>query len=522
MGDAGPVLMGRQEPTFCWVPPYTSTLGTECVELAAAAGLVLDPWERFIVHEALAEDAAGRWQFFEVGLVVSRQNGKDAIFEALELAWLFLFGDRLIIHSAHLFDTAKEHFLRILALIDNHDDFRRRVRAVRKGKGDEQIELLGGQRLKFMTRKGGAGRGFTAGKLVMNEAMYLDAMMMASMLPTLAAMPNPQIWYGGSAGMRHSTQLAQVRRRGYARDDPNLAYFEWAVDERPVADGGDDRADPRSWAKANPGLGIRITVEHVRKEMAAMGGPLSPEFGQERLGIGDWPLEDEAWEVIAEDRWTDRGDPGSQIPDGATIALALDADGDREVGTIGVCGLRLDGRRHVEVIERHRGTSWMVDTVRRMVELTAKWRPVVVVVLPTSSAATCVDALRKAGVRVETPTEGQYAQACGAFFEAFAEADTARHRGQQSLDRAVAGGRKRPSVEGGWRWSRKLSANDVGPVVVATLAMWGLATFGIDVVEPWAFDGSQLQAPAVPAGTVTGRGAAALAGARRGNRAGDG
>jgi hypothetical protein len=52
-----------------------------------------------------------------------RQNGKDAILEARELAGLFLLGERLLIHSAHQFDTSLEHFRRLLFLIENTDDF---------------------------------------------------------------------------------------------------------------------------------------------------------------------------------------------------------------------------------------------------------------------------------------------------------------------------------------------------------------------------------------------------------------
>lgn len=499
------MLRGQQEPTFEWVPPYTSSLGTECVELAASAGLRLDPWQSRFVNAALALDphrlilnpVTGKhepaWLCFEVGLILSRQNGKDSGIEALELGWLFLFNERLIIHSAHLFDTSKEHFLRILSLIDNHDAFRRRVAHVRKGKGDEQIELATGQRLKFMTRKGGSGRGFSADKVVMNEAMYLDSMMMAAMLPTLSARPNPQVIYAGSAGMRHSTQLGLVRRRGYAMDDDSLALLEWAADPRPVREGGDDRSAPETWAKTNPGFGRRITEDYIRREMAALGGPNSVEFGTERLGIGDWPPDGEAWEVIDRDVWLSREDTASQIPDGATVCLALDADATRSVGTIGVVGLRQDGRRHFEVIARHRGTSWMVETVKQLVALTARHKPCAVVVLRTSAAATAIDELERAKVRVESPNDAEYGQACGAMVEAIMEADTARHMGQPSLSKAMAGAQKRENVEGGWRWSRAESSEDIAPVVVVTLAMWGLSRFGGRSEEPWVYDSKRLE-----------------------------
>jgi phage terminase large subunit-like protein len=94
-----PDLLGAQRPRICSLPESESSAGREAVELARMAGLVLDPWEEFVLASALGERQDGQWAAFEVGLVVSRQNGKGAILEARELAGLFLLGERLLIHS---------------------------------------------------------------------------------------------------------------------------------------------------------------------------------------------------------------------------------------------------------------------------------------------------------------------------------------------------------------------------------------------------------------------------------------
>jgi hypothetical protein len=41
----------------------------------------------------------GKWAAFEAGLEVARQNGKGGVYEARELAGLFLLGERLLVHS---------------------------------------------------------------------------------------------------------------------------------------------------------------------------------------------------------------------------------------------------------------------------------------------------------------------------------------------------------------------------------------------------------------------------------------
>jgi len=137
-------VVGRQEPTFLWVPEHDFTLGDEVIDLAAAAGLVLDPWQQLLVKLACSTDPVGAWLCFEVCVIVSRQNGKGSFLEAMELGWLYLFGDRLITHSAHLFETSREHFLRMQRLIGDNDDFSRRVKRMREGRGAEEIELVGG------------------------------------------------------------------------------------------------------------------------------------------------------------------------------------------------------------------------------------------------------------------------------------------------------------------------------------------------------------------------------------------
>ena len=170
-----------------------------------------------------------KWSAFEVGLVTPRQNGKNGILEARELAGLFLFGERLILHSAHEFKTAQEAFRRVMFLVENNDDLRKRVARVRTSHGEEGIELRDGARLRFIARSTGSGRGFSADCVILDESYALSSEAMGALLPTLSALPNPQVWYTSSAGKRDSTQLMMIRDRGRAGGDPGLAYFEWSA-----------------------------------------------------------------------------------------------------------------------------------------------------------------------------------------------------------------------------------------------------------------------------------------------------
>jgi hypothetical protein len=461
---------GSQTPRICHVPSSVTSAGQEAVELAELAGLHLDPWEARTLVGALGEDEDGRWSSFEVGLVAPRQNGKGSVLEARELAGLFLFGEKLIIHSAHEQATSSEHFRRLLNLIESVPEFERRVLKAPRGKGAEAIELRGGQRIFFKTRTAGGGRGLTGDLVVLDEAMILQDATVAALVPTMAARSihgNPQLWYAGSAvdqtKHEHGVVLARVRERGMKGQ---IAYFEWsAPGEDPDMVPDELRREPAIWAMANPGMGYRISAEHIAKECNGALGPR--EFAVERLGIGDWPdTSGHGDRVISADVWDALTDLDSVPLD--PVCFAFDVSPDRSMASICAAGRRDDGKIHIEVIEHRRGTGWVVD---RAEELLASHENAGLICDGTGPAGSLLPEFQ-AEPRTVTATE--HARACGMFFDA-TEEDSLRHLGTPELSNALAGARKR-LLGDAWAWSRKSSAVDISPLVAGTLAFWGVAT----------------------------------------------
>jgi hypothetical protein len=514
-------LIGVQTPRISWIPPYVSSAGQEVVELAASAGLTMDPWQEYCLHHGLGEREDGRWAAFEVGIVVSRQNGKGSIFEARCLGGLFLFGEQLILYSAHEFKTAQEMFLRMQALVENHDDFRKRVRRIRTSHGDEGIELLSGQRLRFVARSTGSGRGFSGDVNIMDEAFNLPATSVDALMPTMSARENPQLWYGSSAAdktIAPCEQLARVRRRGIKGGDLSLVYAEWSInphtdqcerDERNVitCTEHDNPEDPVSVAKANPALGIRISLEHVERERASMG---AKGFARERLGVGDWPVDEESkWEVIPEDKWRALADPEVRDDDGTLIyrgseavgrvAFAIHVAPDRSWAAIGTAGQRADGLTHIEVIDYRPGTKWVPARAKQLQE---RWDPCAWVVDAGSPAGSLIADLE--AVKIVDPATGEVvkldivkptAREVGHAFGQFVDAvmpeqgePTLRYLPHPALDVALAGAVTRPLGDAK-AWDSKAATVDISALVAVTSAAWGLATRGHieeEVVEPFA------------------------------------
>jgi hypothetical protein len=464
-------VVGAQKPRVHSSPRFATSRGDEAIELAASAGLILDGWQQLVLMDALGVGPDEKWSAFEVGVNVPRQNGKGGILEARELAGLFLFGERLQIHSAHQFDTSLEAFRRLKWLIEETPELDRQVKRWSHSHGEEGIELKNGNRIRFRTRTKGGGRGFSGDTLYLDEAMFLSAHSHGALLPTLSARPNPQVWYTGSAvdQLIHDDGVvfARVRERGLAGGDPSLVYFEWSADfDAPDELEESNALDEALWARANPGLGIRIDPEHVAYEQRSMD---DRTFAVERLGVGDWPETTGLETIIDIDLWNSLSDTSSKIA--GPVVFAFDVSPSRAAATISASGVREDGLAHVETVEQGRGTGWIVP---RLVELVGKHEAAKVICDAVGPAAALIPELEKNEVAVETVTAQDYGRACGGFFDAV-ERRTVKHLGTPEIRSAIKGAATRPLGDA-WAWSRKNSGVDITPLVAATLALWGAAT----------------------------------------------
>lgn len=415
----------------------------------------------------------------------------NSILEARELAGLFLFGERKIIHSAHLFDTSREAFKRIKFLIENTPELAKEVLRISNSHGDEGIFLRSGQELLFKARSKSAARGFSADLVVLDEAMMrLGSDEVEAILPTLSARPNGQILYFGSAGTQESEHFGRARNRALkvlagGEPEPRFGWLEWSAELHseycePNCDLHDSPDDPKTWAKANPAVGFRISIEHIRESEHKS---MSPEgFAKERLSVGSWPVEGGGWKVLPKVAWDQRSNELSELK--GDFALALDTAPNSSWSCITACGANHEGETHVEVTapgsegyDYRPGLQWAVQRVK---EIWAAFKPPFVVIDPSSPAGSAIMELEAAGVVVKTVTSREYGQACGDFLNGISPkpGDEAhiRHINQAPLtsSAAAADSIRRQDL---WIWDKKESASDITPITSATLAVFAYKSF---------------------------------------------
>lgn len=156
--------------------------------------MFLLPWQQLVVCNALARGVDGRWAAFEACLLVPRQNGKNVVLLAVELWHLFMVEDcRQIVHTAHQFKTARSAFRDLQKIVENNPFLMKRVRSITSSTEQTAIVLKNGDRIDFVARSGGGGRGLSGDLVVLDEAYKLEDDTVSDLLPSLSGRPSPQL-----------------------------------------------------------------------------------------------------------------------------------------------------------------------------------------------------------------------------------------------------------------------------------------------------------------------------------------
>lgn len=460
--------VGVQEPRIRHAPRVRANAWEDISDLAKAYGLVLDPWQENVLEAAMGERADGTWAAKHVGLSCPRQNGKGSILEALELAALLLFEERMIIHSAHEVRTAQQGFRRILSYFENYDDLGKKISSVGRAVAREYIRLKNGQELKFVSRSKTAIRGFTADRLLLDEAQILDDETWEAILYTVSARPNHQIWLLGTPplSIEDGVVFDRFRNRGLEAKDQRMAWCEYSAPD------GCNLDDPQAWAAANPGLGLgRITYDNILSERGAAS---DEGFARERLGM--WSSAG-TQRVISAETWDRLAEPNLR-DNGGEVSIAIDVSPDRSTASIASAGWTVDGFPYVDVVETRRGEpDW---GIQMFVDMCSRHEVRAVVIDRISAANSLIDPLEQQGIAVTATTATQMAKAFGNFYDTVMDAKM-RHLAQTPLNLALAIARKRQIGDGGFGWSRKDSESDITPLVASTLALWGLTSSEVNM-----------------------------------------
>lgn len=472
------------QPAYLTRPPRVRSLVEQVTKVCASVGRHLDEEQRLAVDVLTGMKADGTPASLEAGVISARQNLKTFVLEGIVLTLLLDPHNhvRLGIWSAQEFDTAQETFRNFVELFESEDypHLHRRVKDIKRGSGKEEIELIGGRRLKFKARSGKGARGLAGDFVVLDEAFALDPAHMGSLLPTLSTRRRARVLYGSSAGKADSDVLRRLRDRARPGGPGAPAYVEWCAPGS-LADPGcspECQHDPGTpgcvldredyWLMANPAAGRRITFEYLRDERKALP---PEEFARERLGwwdapdVGAVPISPEDWAASAV-RLTTEERARLDRP-----VFFLDVQPGGAAASIAVAAMRRGSDLpHVELAEAGPGTDWVVARAAELM----RQHPDARFAAESSGAVGALFAQLdrediKAGLNLELFTVPDMGRACG-HMQNLGRQFT--HHDDPRFTTALTGAVKRDLGEGLWAWGRRKSTTNISPLVAATGALW--------------------------------------------------
>lgn len=476
-------------PRVANYPKYLTSAGGEVIDLMSDLGRPLDAWQAWIIERGLgqvkdeetrelvmAADTCGCW--------VPRQNGKGDIIMALEVGWLFLFGIPLITHSAHLYSTAAEGFNRIKILIEeNEATLGRAIKRVWQGTHGQGIELTpkyNRARLRFMARKGGQGLGFSAPKIIMDEAQALDADLAQTIIPTMSAMWDPQVWFFGTPPRNDTAWIYTIKAAGEGCA-PGTAWFDYGLDyiDPSTPEFKQVVGSEETNRKTNPSMGVQRPNRTGVRQKAAMGElaklGMTMRFAMERNGM--WlPQARKADDNSIDPKiWASLAAPVPKVPDDIAVAFHINAR--RTHGTIMWAG-KIDGVWRVGIADHKPGVHWLLD---RLHAIKIRYNPIAFTVDAKSEKT--IEELKSIGIKLPDnperpargdlilPTMADVATAFGMLVDAAnaPNGGQVRHHNEPPLNAAVSVP-PRP-LAGGSTFDHKVGI-EVGPSTGAGLAMW--------------------------------------------------
>lgn len=350
---------GNQLPTEMVVPPSVGNDVLDTIDLLREAGLELMDWQAVLLQCWMGVNDAGRWAAPTCGNQTPRQNGKTRVIQG-RAATEMLFYDGTVIYTAQIQKTSTETFEETASLFDS-PSLRKFLapHGIRTALGREEIRLKSGARMKFLARTKNGGNGQHGSLLLFDEAQYLDPVAQGSFLAAISACRTrrgPQTIYNGNAPEATDAALVfnRIREDALAGKTTRTAWTSWGAPESLVLPDVSDRA---LWERANPSLGVLISMDTVESEFEAE----DPEqFAHQRLGWfrtrnaqAEGLIRAELWQdLVADspDSWERLAYGVRFSPDGATVSLA-------------VCVLN-GGVAHVEFIAENptqNGLAWLVE-----------------------------------------------------------------------------------------------------------------------------------------------------------------
>ena len=443
---------GRQTPTKSVVLPYTSTRGSEAIELYNSTGKTAQEWQELLISDILAYNDEGLWVHTKFGYSVPRRNGKNEIVAIREM--FGLKNGEKILHTAHRTTTTHSAWERLLNLLEKAGI---KPTSSYRAYGKEHIEIEGGGRVEFRTRtsKGGLGEGFDL--LIIDEAQEYQDDQESALKYVVTDSDNPQTIFCGTppTPVSSGTVFTKLRKAALAGETVNTGWAEWPVDEQ---------SNPRDvdlWYETNPSLGTVFTERAVTDEI----GTDPVDFNIQRLGL--WIRYNQK-SAISKAEWNEmKVEKMPELRGKLFVGIKYGHDGENVA--MSVAAKTADKHIFVETIdcrEVRAGTGWMLEYLRN-------WDTRKVVIDGANGQKILSDDMKEYGLKKPVLPTVKEVIAANAKFEQGVFQKNIQHAGQPSLTNAIGNCEKRAiGSNGGFGYRSIKEGVEIALMDSVILAYW--------------------------------------------------
>jgi phage terminase large subunit-like protein len=441
--------------------------GQELIDFAAEIGIELMDWQKFVAINAHKVKPDGRWHHSEIGLCLSRQNGKSTLMMLRILTGMFVWGEGLQLASAHRLTTSLETFRQIVSLIEQNDKLEKEVKKIRWQHGAEEIELFGNRRF-VVKAANNAARGLSKPECIHLDELreYKDEEAWSSMRYSMMSAKNPQVWVYSSAGDQHSVVLNKLRERALVSATTNdpIGWFEWSAEpDAPITLPSGD-INWQAFAQANPSLGKTIHPDNIK---AAINDPqdiVRTELLTQWVDTINSAIDPQKWELCKID--------AIPLDTDKPIWLGLDLSPDRKFAAL-VAAQKLSGERfYIQLLH-----TWSNDYSLNDLAIANDLAPyarkynVQTVAYSKRTAQAVASRLVPAGIPITDMDGAIYAESCDRWLGAI-NSHRLQHAGQDELTQQTLSAAKLPYGDGAWIIGRRASKVAVCAAVASSLVTY--------------------------------------------------
>ena len=264
--------------------------------LAANKPFKLEDWQMFIVASLTGFywRGTGKRRFNEAYVSIARKNGKTALFAALMIYFLLADGepDATVLISANSREQAtRVDFQMVRGFLQKLDPRGKTVKAQRN-----QVKVAKTTNMMYVTASDASKLdGYNISACLVDEYHEADTSEVKDVLKTaMGNRRNPLQCVVTTRGFDMSKpcfaldQYAQQVLSGEKKDDALFAMI-FTLDE------GDDWRDPHAWEKANPNLGVTVSMQYIQGELAKAEASTTDEINYRTKLMNQWVESKTIW-----------------------------------------------------------------------------------------------------------------------------------------------------------------------------------------------------------------------------------